>query len=74
MPEMTKKNHTGGVFLTVKNLMILTGCTCYSSAARTHKAIRDSIATGKKKLTVMEYCQHEGLDYGEITKYLHGYL
>jgi len=69
---MNKQSHAGGVFLTVKDLMLLTGCTCYSSTARTHKAIRDSIAGGKKKLTVMEYCQYQGVDYKEITRYLRG--
>ena len=61
-----------GIYLSVKDLMILTGSVNYKSVAKSHKAIRDSIAVGKRKLTISEYCQYEGLDAQEITRYLRG--
>ena len=53
----------GGIFLTVKDLMKITGSNNYNSCANLHRAIRDSITTGKKKLTVKEYCDHEKIDF-----------
>lgn len=60
----------GGIFLTAKDLMILTGSTNYSSCANLHRAIRDCIAKGKKKLTVKEYCEYEKIDFAYIWKTL----
>ena len=42
----------GGIFLTVKDLMKITGSNNYNSCANLHRAIRDSIEKGKRKLTV----------------------
>ena len=56
----------GGIFLTVKDLMILTGSNSYKSAAKSHRAIRNAIADKKRKLTIQEYCRFEQLDFTEI--------
>lgn len=59
-----------GIFLTVKDLMRLTGSDNEASAGRMHRAIRDSIAKDKRKLTIKEYCQYERLDFKEIWIFL----
>ena len=56
----------GGIFLTAKDLMKLNGSSNYNSCANLHRAIRDSITTGKKKLTVKEYCDHEKIDFAYV--------
>ena len=38
-----------GIFLSVKDLMRLTGGRSYSSGAHQHKVIRDSLSSKKKK-------------------------
>lgn len=59
-----------GIFLTIKDLMRITGVENYYSVARAHLAIRDAICKGKRKLTIREYCKYEGLDYDEMLKFL----
>ena len=46
----------GGIYITVKDLMKITGSNNYNSCGNLHRAIRDSLNVGKKKLTVKEYC------------------
>ena len=58
--------HANGIFLTVKDLMVLTGSNSYQSCARQHKAIRDSIVSDKRKLTIREYCDFEQISYDEV--------
>ena len=60
----------GGIFLTVKDLMKLTGSSNYNSCANLHRAIRDSIADGKRKLTIKEYCDHEKIDFAYVWQVL----
>ncbi len=61
---------TRGIFLTVKDLMKITGIQNYEAARQLHQAVRDSIGPNKRKLTIKEYCKHEGLDYKEIIEFL----
>ncbi len=70
---LTKENNLTmdkGIFLTVKDLMRLTGSDNEASAGRMHRTIRDSIAQDKRKLTIKEYCQYERLDFKEIWIFL----
>lgn len=60
----------GGIFITVKDLMKLTGSNNYNSCANLHRAIRDGIAERKKKLTIKEYCEHEKIDFDYVWKFL----
>lgn len=60
----------GGIFLSAKELMILTGSQNYSSCANTHRAIRDAIADGKRKLTIKEYCDFYKIDFEYVWCYL----
>lgn len=60
----------GGIYLTVKDLMRLTGTNNYFSAAKSHRAIRDAIAPDKRKLTIQEYCKYEGVVYEEVMAFL----
>lgn len=60
----------GGIFLTVKDLMILTGSNNYGSCGNLHRAIRDAMGDNKKKITVKEYCDYEKIDFDYIWKVL----
>ena len=62
----------GGIFLTVKDLMKLTGNTNYSGCAGIHRTIRDSLGTGKKKLTIKEYCDYEQIEFPYVWQVLRG--
>ena len=62
------KNH----FMSIKDLMILTGSSNYTSVANTHKAIRDALGKGKKKLLIKEYCEYECIDFDYVWKVLRG--
>jgi hypothetical protein len=55
-----------GIFLTVKDLMHLTGNKNYSASRNYHQQIRDSIGQNKRKLTIYEYCNYEGVGFAEI--------
>lgn len=59
-----------GIFLTVKDLMRLTGGDNETSAQRTHRTIRDALRKNKRKLTIQEYCDYEGLNFDEIWAFL----
>lgn len=61
-----------GIFLTIKDLMKLTGSYSYSSTAAAHLRIRDAIARNKRKLTIKEYCEYEVIDFDYVWKYLRG--
>ncbi len=60
----------GGIFITVKDLMKITGSNNYNSCGNLHRAIRDSIAKDKKKLTVKEYCEYEIVDFDYVWDFL----
>jgi len=64
-----------GIFLTVKDLMRLMGSSSYCGCSRQHRAIRDSLAEDKRKLTIKEYCEYEKIDFEYVWKYLReGYI
>jgi hypothetical protein len=72
----------GGIFLTVKDLMLLKGSDNYRSACREHSELRALIAKRVKKLnrkrylkrhlTIKEYCSLEDLSFSEVWLYLRG--
>ncbi len=53
----------GGILLTVKDLMKITGSESYRGSAYLHKAVRDCLGKKGRKLTVKEYCEYEDLDF-----------
>ncbi len=61
-----------GIFLTIKDLMILTGSLSYNSSAYSHLGIRSAIAHRKRKLTIKEYCEYEKIDFEYVWNYLRG--
>ena len=63
----------GGIFLSVKDLQVLTGKTSYFSAWREYRAILDGFGGNKRKITVKEYSEHEGVDYAQVVEYLNEY-
>lgn len=64
----------GGIFLTIKDYMRLIGTDCYSTAAKEHKLINKenkAIKNRKKrKITILEYCNQEGLDFAYVWEFL----
>lgn len=71
-----------GLFLTVKDLMVLSGAGNYDAARKEHAYIRLALCKNskaminkriaKRKLTIAEYCKYMGLDFGEIWRFLRG--
>lgn len=60
-----------GIFLSVKDLMRLTGSNNYNSCANQHRAIRDSLSTRKKRrLTIYEYSIYEQINFDYVWRYL----
>lgn len=59
-----------GIYLTVRDLMKLTGSYSYFGTAKSHRGIRDSIAPDKRKLTIREYCTYEGVSFEEVWEFL----
>jgi|GEM_PF-1270995 len=62
----------GGIFLSIKDLMKLTGNDIYNNAQREHLGIRDALNKKDKKLTVKEYCEYEQIDFAYVWEYLRG--
>ena len=65
----------GSIFLSVKELMILTGrdlmsSSQYESARREHQSVRDSLGNNKKRLTVREFCSYEKININEVIQEL----
>jgi len=72
-----------GLFLSVKDLMVLSGIANYDTARKEHAYIRLSLCKNskqpivdkriaKRKLTISEYCKYMGLDFAEIWRFLRG--
>jgi hypothetical protein len=71
-----------GLFLSVKDLMVLSGLDNYDTARKEHAYIRATLCKGeklivnkriaKRKLTILEYCKYMGLDFAEIWRFLRG--
>ena len=59
-----------GIFLTVKDLMRLTGSNSYEATRQLHKSIREAIVINKRKLTIKEYCKFEVIEYNEVIEFL----
>ena len=61
----------GGIFLTIKDLMRLTGSNSYNGTGHQHRAIRDSLSIkARGKITVKAYCEHEGIDFQYVWEFL----
>jgi hypothetical protein len=59
-----------GIYLTIKDLMKLTGSYSYAGTGNTHRALKDAIAPNKRKITIREYCTYEGVSFEEIWEFL----
>ena len=60
----------GGIFLTVKDLMKLTGSENYNSTGNYHRQIRDTRFGSKKKITIKEYCEAEKIEFNYVWQVL----
>ena len=59
-----------GIFLSIKDLMRITGSSNYNSCANHHRALRDRICKEKKKITIHEYCEHDKIEFTHVWKFL----
>jgi hypothetical protein len=59
-----------GIYLTIRDLMTLTGLYSYSGAGKAHRIMRDAMAPNKKKITIREYCEYEGVSFDEVWEFL----
>ena len=79
--------HGKGIFLSIKDLMLLNGSESYNSTQREHAALRASLETDnpkikkrlaskkklvKRRITIKEYCDYNQLDFEEVWKFLRG--
>ncbi len=74
----------GGLFLSIKDLMLLNGQDNYDTVRKEHAHIRLVLCKGRKvgrkqgvriakrKITIAEYCTYMGLKFSEIWKFLRG--
>ena len=83
--QKVKVGRGKGIFLSIKDLMLITGSDSYNSTQREHAALRAALETdkvntkkkhagkrGKRKITIKEYCEYELLDFEEVWKFLRG--
>ena len=64
----------GPMFLSIKDLQSLMGTQWYNSAQKRHKKIRERIRSGKKDLTIKEYCEYTGSQFHRTYIELRGEL
>jgi hypothetical protein len=68
----------GGIFLTIKDLMKLTGCKRYETARKEHQYIRQfkntakntAVRLPKHKITIHEYCKYKSINFIEVWQFL----
>ena len=60
----------GGIFLTVKDLMKITGSNSYNASSQLHRTIRDVLGKSGGKLTIKEYCIYENIDFDYVWSFL----
>lgn len=61
----------GGILITPKDIMLLTGINCERTAQKEHLTIRDSLGITTKRLTIKKYCDYWEMDYEEVANFLH---
>lgn len=60
----------GGILITPRDIMLITGADCERSAQKEHLAVRDSLNIKNKRLTIKQYCVYWNFDYTEIIQFL----
>ena len=60
----------GGMLMTARDILIITGGSCLNSAYREHLQVRDSLGKKSKRLSIKEYCEYWELDYWETMAFL----
>lgn len=88
MGKQININHgSKGIFLSIKDLMLLNGSDSYVATQREHSALRSVLEEEKpkmkkrlagrgkclkRKITIREYCEYMQLDYQEVWDFLRG--
>jgi hypothetical protein len=60
----------GGILITARDIMLITGTMNEDTATREHRTIRDSLGKVNKRLTVQEYCRYWDLNFEDIVEFL----
>jgi len=63
----------GSIFITVKEIQILSGSPSYEVARREHAKVRKELGKKSKYLTIKEYCEYFEIPLGEVVQYLNHY-
>lgn len=61
----------GGILITPKDIMLITGINCERTAQKEHLSIRDTLGITTKRLTIKQYSEYWQMDYAELIEFLH---
>ena len=62
----------GGIFISVKDVLVLLGCKRYNTALEYHLSVRDALGKSNKRITIKEFCEYEQLDFDYVWQVLRG--
>jgi len=63
----------GGIYISTKEIQLLSGSTCIRTAQREHKRIRKKLGVKSGRLTIRQYCEYYEIRYQDILNYLKQY-
>ncbi|NOQ75632.1 MAG: hypothetical protein GQ574_26730 [Crocinitomix sp.] len=67
---MEKKKFKGGMFITTRDIQIITGTVNDRVARREHLNIRDALGKKHGRITIKEYCDYWEIDLAETLEFL----
>lgn len=67
---MEKKQFKGGMFITPRDIQIITGTMSDRVARREHLSIRDALGKRSGRITIKEYCDYWEIDLNETLEFL----
>ena len=63
----------GGLFISTKEIQLITGSTCIRTAQKEHKKIRKKLGIKSGRLTIRQYCDFWQLSYQDAISFLKRY-
>jgi hypothetical protein len=60
----------GGMLITPRDILLITGGSCTNSAYREHLQVRDALGKKSKRLSIKAYCDYWELDYEMTVAFL----
>ena len=68
--DLDKLKIFGGMFITPRDIQIITGINSVRSSQREHTSVRDALGKKSKRLTIKEYCDYWEINYLEMIQFL----